>query len=91
MDWNIEMPHPKYPFDAPNKRTALAQNLLVFSESRQYAIISALTVFPSECVSTISDRPFASEALARLSKRRKKNRGDGGNQDRKAVSPRMLS
>lgn len=42
LDFNVEIPHPTYPFDAPNKRTALAQNLMAFSEPQRYRIIRDL-------------------------------------------------
>jgi hypothetical protein len=47
LDFNVEMPHPTYPFDAPNKRTALAQNLMAFSEQQRYRIIRNLCDHPS--------------------------------------------
>jgi hypothetical protein len=47
LDFNVEIPHAKYPFDAPNKRTALAQNLMAFSEPQRYRIIRELCEHPS--------------------------------------------
>lgn len=44
VDFNVEIPHPKYPFssDLGNKRTALKNNLSVFSPEQQYKIIKEL-------------------------------------------------
>lgn len=39
VDYNVDLPHPTYPFNAPNKRTALFENLGRFSPSGQYQII----------------------------------------------------
>ncbi|HVB35092.1 MAG TPA: hypothetical protein VNJ52_12070 [Patescibacteria group bacterium] len=41
-EFNVTIPHPTYPFDAPNKRTALSQNLMAFSEAQRYRIIRDL-------------------------------------------------
>lgn len=42
VDWGVDIPHTKYPFDAPNKRTALMENLSKFSPEKQYMIIKEL-------------------------------------------------
>jgi hypothetical protein len=42
LDFNVAIPHSTTPFEAPNKRTALSQNLMAFSESQQYQIIHDL-------------------------------------------------
>ena len=42
VDYSVELSHPTYPFTAPNKRTALFQNLKAFSPQRQYQIIREL-------------------------------------------------
>jgi len=39
VDYGVEIPHSKYPFEASNKRTAFADNLKVFEEKEQYFII----------------------------------------------------
>lgn len=39
VDSNVDTPHSSYPFDAPNKRTALQQNLAAFPPSVQYRIL----------------------------------------------------
>ena len=42
VDLNVNIPHSSYPFDAPNKRTALRENLASFSPQQQYKIIKEL-------------------------------------------------
>ena len=42
IDFNRVTPHGSYPFDAPNKRTALKENLKVFSAAEQFRIIKEL-------------------------------------------------
>ena len=42
IHFNVEIPHTNYPFDAPNKRTALKENLSAFSPQQQYKIIKDL-------------------------------------------------
>lgn len=42
VEYDVRLPHPTYPFDAPNKRTALYENLSRFSASEQYRIIKEL-------------------------------------------------
>lgn len=43
VEYDIKLlPHPTYPFDAPNKRTALYDNLMAFSPPQQYQIIKEL-------------------------------------------------
>lgn len=41
-DYQKDIPHAKYPFDAINKRTALLDNLLCFDPKQQYVIIAEL-------------------------------------------------
>jgi len=43
-DWNLELPHPRYPFAqaVPNKRTALSDNVMAFSEAQRYTILRNL-------------------------------------------------
>lgn len=51
VEYDAHLPHPSYPFDAPNKRTALYDNLMAFSPSQQYRIIKELcdhSSFPSK-------------------------------------------
>jgi hypothetical protein len=47
VDFNVNIPHPKYPFEAPNKRTALSENLMAFSDQLRYRIILDLCDHPS--------------------------------------------
>lgn len=42
VDFNVNIPHASYPFDASNKRTALKENLAAFSPQQQYKIIKEL-------------------------------------------------
>lgn len=42
VEYDIDLPYPSYPFDAPNKRTALYDNLLAFDAPQQYRIIKEL-------------------------------------------------
>ena len=42
IDFNRKIPHDSYPFDAPNKRTALKENLQVFCAAEQFRIIKEL-------------------------------------------------
>lgn len=42
MEMDVQIPHANYPFDAPNKRTALLENLQVFSGTQQHRIIREL-------------------------------------------------
>ena len=42
VDYDVMLPHPTYPFDAQNKRTALYDNLMAFSGPQQYRIIMEL-------------------------------------------------
>lgn len=42
IEYNVHIPHSTYPFDAPNKRTALYENLMAFSPGQQYRIIKNL-------------------------------------------------
>lgn len=39
---NVNIPHAEYPFGAPNKRTALKDNLSAFSPQQQYKLIKDL-------------------------------------------------
>jgi hypothetical protein len=42
VEYNVTLPHPTYPFQASNKRTALYENLRAFSGPQQYRIIREL-------------------------------------------------
>lgn len=51
LDYNVDIPHPTYPFQASNKafnkRTALSKNLMAFSDPQRYRIIRDLCDHPS--------------------------------------------
>ncbi|MAW86456.1 MAG: hypothetical protein CMJ42_08000 [Phyllobacteriaceae bacterium] len=42
VEFDIDLPHPTYPFDVPSKRAALYDNLMAFTGPQQYRIISEL-------------------------------------------------
>ncbi|MGA3816811.1 hypothetical protein ACI2VP_25310 [Ralstonia nicotianae] len=42
VKYDVNIPHPTYPFEAGNKRTALYANLMAFSPQQQYQIIKKL-------------------------------------------------
>lgn len=42
VEYDVQLPHSSYPFDAPNKRTALYDNLMAFDGLQQYRIIKEL-------------------------------------------------
>lgn len=42
VDYSVNLPHAAYPFGAPNKRTALFENLRSFVPAQQYQIIREL-------------------------------------------------
>ena len=42
VEYDVNIPHPSCPFQAPNKRTALYENLMAFSGPQQYRIIKEL-------------------------------------------------
>ena len=42
IKYNRVIPHGSYPFNAPNKRTALRENLNVFDKPEQFTIIKEL-------------------------------------------------
>lgn len=46
VECDVQVPHPTYPF-APNKRTALYENLMAFGPTEQYQIIKELCDHPS--------------------------------------------
>jgi len=47
VEYNVDLPHSRYPFDAPNKRTALLENLVKFSPGAQFKIIKELCSYPT--------------------------------------------
>ena len=50
IDYNRKTPYGTYPFDAPNKRTALKENLRAFEAAEQFRIIKELCEIPALCV-----------------------------------------
>ena len=47
FDLDVNIPYSSYPFDAPNKRTALLENLKRFEPEEQYKIIKELCEHPN--------------------------------------------
>ncbi len=54
-EYHVNLPHPTYPFHAPNKRTALYENLMKFSPEQQYRIIKELCDHRSRSPSLSAD------------------------------------
>jgi len=46
IDAGVALPHPKYPYETPNKRTALAENIQAFPEADRYQILKELCDHP---------------------------------------------
>ena len=42
VEYNVDIPHTKYPYTANNKRAALAQNIMKFDEPQRYQLIKEL-------------------------------------------------
>jgi hypothetical protein len=55
-EYNVNLPYPTYPTDAPNKRTALYENLRMFSPGQQYRIIKELCDHPSFALKPSAER-----------------------------------
>lgn len=49
IDFNRVTPYGSYPFDAPNKRNVLKENLKVFAAPEQFRIIKELCELPTLC------------------------------------------
>ena len=47
ITFNRIIPYGSYPFDAPNKRTALRENLRAFEAAEQFRIIKELSELPA--------------------------------------------
>ena len=56
VEYDVILSHPTYPFDAPNKRTALYDNLMAFNGPQQYRIIKELCEHRSFGFSKSKDR-----------------------------------
>jgi hypothetical protein len=56
-EYGLELPHPVYPFVAPNKRTALLENVRAFPPSIQYQVISELCdrAAPSDTTGNVAE------------------------------------
>lgn len=64
IDYNRKTPYGSYPFDAPNKRTALKENLRAFEDAEQFHIIKDLCELPM-----FSDNDKVSELKLKLFQR----------------------
>ena len=62
LDFNKIIKYVEYPFDAPNKRTALKENLNVFTANEQFTIIKELCELPqfagNEQIEKLKERLF---------------------------------
>ncbi len=47
VEYSVHVPHPTYPFEAGNKRTALYENVMAFAPSQRYRILKELCDHPS--------------------------------------------
>ncbi|MDS4010471.1 MAG: hypothetical protein RKK15_03660 [Defluviicoccus sp.] len=47
VEYSVHLPHPTYPFQAANKRTALYENVMAFTPSQRYRILKELCDHPS--------------------------------------------
>lgn len=49
VEWNVQVPHPTYPFrtGVANKRTALFENLMAFAPAQRYTILRELCDHPT--------------------------------------------
>jgi hypothetical protein len=49
VEWDVDIPHPTYPFSkqVANKRKALFDNLMAFSEAQRYQVLRALCEHPT--------------------------------------------
>lgn len=47
LEYGVTIPHPTYPFEAGNKRTALYENVMAFSPKQRYRILKELCDHPS--------------------------------------------
>ncbi len=48
IEWDVTIPHQTYPFAAPNKRTALYENLMAFASPQRYRIIRELCDYAAD-------------------------------------------
>ena len=67
--WDVRVPHPTYPFEAGNKRTALLDSLRAFSPPQQFLIIEELCEhhsFPVGSPSLAERRKLKAELFTRF-------------------------
>lgn len=67
--WGVRVPHPSYPFEAGNKRTALLDSLKAFSPSQQFQIVEELCdhhFFPIAAPSKDERRKLKAELFTRF-------------------------
>jgi hypothetical protein len=60
VDYNVDLPHATYPFQASNKRTALFENLRPFAPNQQYQLIRELC----DRVTSEGENPKVAEVIA---------------------------
>src|SRR5437868_1478463 len=61
VEYDVAIPHPKYPYTANNKRAALAQNIMRFDEGQRYQMIKELCDHPDN-----ASRPEARKVKLQL-------------------------
>lgn len=74
-EYGLELPHPTYPFQAPNKRTALLENLRALPASVQYQVIAELC----DRASLSEAAPAVAEVKLMLASRYSHLSSDAGN------------
>jgi hypothetical protein len=74
-EYGLDLPHPAYPVQAPNKRTALLDNLRVLPAAVQYQVISELC----DRASQSEQAPAIAELKLMLASRYSHLSSDGGN------------
>jgi hypothetical protein len=67
--WNVQVPYPSYPFDAPNKRSALEMSIKAFWPSQQFVILEELCehhTFPAFSPTKDERRKLKAELFTRF-------------------------
>jgi len=91
IDLNVSIPHPSYPFTAPNKRTALSENLMAFPDDQRYRIIRDLCDHPSSKARNAADaRNLKLILMTRYGHLDRQNLGDQVNEDLVAQTQHWL-
>ena len=80
IEHNVDIPYTKTPLDAPNKRTALLENLQCFKPEQQYALLSELCSIGGQ-----QDREAVTKLKRQLSTRYHKLDADGAGFDKALV------